>query len=195
VPELLSPGSMKILNDEKNEVNTKLLEIKDIIRAVKKTGDQAKLDEAKEKEAELKLECENVERRIDAIDAHDKNREVPQETASYTWPEKGTLGLRLQDTKEHGVLVSFVAKDARKDMPNLTGFKVTHVHDRPTEDKPVGEVVAMIQEASWPLTMKFSKGVLNEIDTDGDGKIDEEEMAKYMSKHGSSTEKMAFPGK
>jgi len=186
VPKTLAPGNLKELNDEKDAVNTKLLEAKDKVRELRKAGDAAALEAAKDEELTLRNECMDLERKIGAIEEHSKNRANAGASCTYTWQQRGTLGLRLQDTKDSGVVVSFVAKDANFDMPDLTGYSVTRVHDDSTAGKSVNEVVAMIQESKWPLQMTFEEGAKKIMDTDGDGIVDEEEMAKYMNEHAAS---------
>jgi len=187
-PTTLTPGNLKELNEEKDNVNKKLLEVKESIREFRKSKDKAALAKAKEDEADLKCQCMNLDRRIEAINQHSKNRPEAGAVYEYTWEDRGTLGLRLQDTKEFGVLVSFVAKDANYDMPDLTGYTVTHVHGESAEGKSVNEVVQMIQGSDWPLKMTFKEGMKTTIDADGDGQIDEDEMHAYMAAHGSSPE-------
>jgi len=175
----VSPGAQKDINNEAAKSNSRLIELQDEIREKKKAGEDISTQQAELRQ--LKKKAKEFERRSQAIAAKAKARAPPEtKTSDYTWQSKGTLGLRLQDTLHHGVVVSFVAPDAAEDMPDLTGMSVAQVAGIEAKDMDVNAVVDTIQNAEWPLTITFCKGAaFEDADLDGDGVVDADEYARY----------------
>jgi len=182
-----TPGVMESLNRQQSELSAKLLE----------TKKEPTSPEQKQQISQLKKEVKDADAKLQALMDQHVQREKPGKEYEHTWPTKGDLGMRLQDTPM-GVMVSFMSPDADHKMPCITGMVVQTVNGTDVDGYQVKDVVKYIRGIKeWPLTIRFvMPDSFDELDEDGDGIISEEEFKnKFGDKEGQDLYSGQSPAK